>query len=76
VGRHGLQGRRGGERHAELGLGAEPGPVELGQVMGELVHMRAEGEQVGVAQGAVVGRHGADSPGGLRGGSQEVINEL
>ncbi|HVG48371.1 MAG TPA: hypothetical protein VM899_09595 [Rubellimicrobium sp.] len=62
--RHAFQGGGGSEGLGKLGLGAEAGPLELGQVMGELVHMRAEGEQVGVALGSVVeDGHGANSRG-------------
>lgn len=55
---------RGGDGDGELRLGMGAGPVELGHVMGERVHRRAEGEQVGVAGGAVVDLgHGANSRG-------------
>lgn len=77
MGRDGLQRGRGGDGDGEAGLGAGAGPVELGQVVGELVHVRAQGAEVGRAGGAVVGEgQGGSLRGGLGRDSQEKVNGL
>ena len=60
----GFEGGGGGECLGEQRLGAGAGPVELRQVVGELLYLLAEGVQVDEAQGAVIGGgHRTGSPG-------------